>query len=261
VGKNVHMVNNLSEGALDMGVPMTLQIFRGFLAAILIIAACPANADDGLCRALPEISANPNLTVGHIPSGAAQVHFVKDGLMEPGCPNQTPACTDKAYLVPGDRVILSARADAFVCATYLNARGGVRTGWLPANAVAYDEAKPLALSDWLGKWSMVEAEITMKAGKTGALLIEGNATWGAQDPARVKRGGVNVGMIAGEVTPAGERLSFAMGDSATLPVDKGGEFDCKVWMRRLGPWLIVDDNGNCGGHNVTFRGIYTHKRA
>src|SRR5262249_40449274 len=102
-------------------------------------------------------------------------------------------------------------------------------------------------------------DFTVKAGKAGALRIEGDATFGAKDPARVRRGAVNMGSIEGEVTPAGDRLSFAMGDGATLPVDKGDEFGCKGGMRRGGPWLIVNDNNNCGGFNVTFGGLYTRR--
>jgi hypothetical protein len=36
--------------------------------------------------------------------------------------------------------------------------------------------------------------------------------------------------------------------------------DCDVTMRRRGPYLVVDDNRNCGGLNVTFEGIYVRTR-
>jgi hypothetical protein len=156
-------------------------------------------------------------------------------------------------------LIVSRRRDAFVCATYVNAKGIERSGWLPADAVAYDNEKTIASADWLGRWIRDEADISVKAGKAGALLIKGDATYGAGDPDRVKRGAVNTGTIEGEVTPAGDSLSFAMSGDATLPVDKGGEYDCQVWMRRFGSWLIVDDNSHCGGLNVTFSGVYRRK--
>lgn len=44
-----------------------------------------------------------------------------------------------------------------------------------------------------------------------------------------------------------------------LPVQKGGAYDCTVGLRRLGPWLVVDDNLACGGMNVTFRGVYRRR--
>jgi hypothetical protein len=235
-------------------------IICGLAASAAVIAACPARGEDAVCGSIPELSTNPALSPGRITSGTVNVHFIKDAAAQPGCPSRAPACAERAYLVPGDRVIVSARGDAFVCATYINAKGIDRSGWLPADTVADDgSATPVAPADWLGKWSRVEADITVKAGKAGALRIEGDATFGAKDPGRVRRGAVNIGNIEGEVTPIGDRLSFAMGDGTTLPVDKGDELGCKVWMRRVGPWLIVNDNNNCGGFNVTFRGFYIRK--
>src|SRR5579864_4315669 len=202
---------------------MTVRIVLSFIATPLIIATCPARADDARCVEFPELSTNPAMASGRVMSGAARIHFIKDAAAQPGCPNATPACAERAYLVPDDRVILTVKRDAFVCATYVDAKGIGRPGWLPADAVAYDKPEPVALAGWLGKWSRIEAEIRVKPGKAGALVMDGEATFGALDPGRVKRGAVNAGAISGEVTPAGDRLSFAIGDDATLPVDKGGE--------------------------------------
>lgn len=235
------------------------MIARSFLAAILIIAACPARGEDVSCADIPDLSAASVLSLGHISTAAERIHFIKDALGHPGCPNMTPACLDRAYLVSGDRVIITAERPDFVCATYINAKGEDRPGWLPSVAVARDRSEAVTPAGWLGKWSRVEADITVKAEKARVLHIEGNATFGAWDPDRVKRGAVNTGEIEGDVTPAGDRLSFAVGESATLPVDQGDEFACKVWMQRIGPWLVVYDNRNCGGRNVTFRGFYTRR--
>jgi hypothetical protein len=242
-----------------MDFSMDVRII-GAAAVALLLTVGSARADDTFCRAAPELSANPALALGRIATAADRIHFIKDAGALPGCPNQKPACLEGAYLVPGDHVIVSMQRPAFVCATYINAKGGDRSGWLPAEAVTFDRAAPVGLPDWLGTWSRVEAEITVKPEKTGALQIEGEATYGAMDPARVRRGGVNTGMIEGAVTPAGDRLSFAIVGDATLPVDKGDEFSCSVWMQRIGPWLVVDDNNRCGGANVTFRGVYSRKR-
>jgi hypothetical protein len=37
------------------------------------------------------------------------------------------------------------------------------------------------------------------------------------------------------------------------------EFACKVAMQLVGKFLIVSDNLNCGGANVTFSGVYLKK--
>jgi hypothetical protein len=31
---------------------------------------------------------------------------------------------------------------------------------------------------------------------------------------------------------------------------------CRVRMQRVGPWLVVGDNGGCGGAGVSFTGLY-----
>jgi hypothetical protein len=222
-------------------------MIRSLIAATLL-AAFPAHADDVFCAGTPDVSADSGLALGHIAPGAARVHFVM-GPSHPGCPDWTPACEERAYLVPGDRVILAAQRNAFICATYVSAKGGISTGWLPADAVARDKARPIAATDWRGKWSRFEADITVEAGKAGALLIIGEATYGAFDPSRVKRGAVNMGSIGAEVTPTGDRLSFVDDD----------ETACKVWMQRIGSWLVVTDTGRCGGAGVGFTGIYTRK--
>jgi hypothetical protein len=234
----------------EMWGSIAVQMIRG-LIAVTFIAASPACADDAVCAGAPDPESG--LALGHIAPGAARVHFVK-APSHPGCPDRTPTCEERAYLVPGDRVILAARRDAFVCATYVNAKAGIATGWLPAAAVADDKAVPIAPTDWLGKWSRDEAEIIITAGQGGTLQIGGEATRGAHNPDHVKGGTVSYGEIDGEVMPAGDRLSFAMGD-----VDKGDERACKVWMQRIGPWLVVRDSGTCGGIGVSFLGIYTRK--
>jgi hypothetical protein len=250
---------------------MALRITSGFVVATFIIAAWPAHAEeDPDCRGIPIISIY-NLTVGHISPEATRVHFVKDGYTQHGCPDQTPACADKAYLVPGDRLIIIKRRDAFICAIYLNTKTTPRIGWLPADAVAYDMAKPIALTDWVGKWSWKgfppglsgpvaqerysEADIDISVdAKARTLSITGSAAL-----YRLK----HEGQMGGEVMPTGGRLSFATRDGpdefTILPVDEGKKYDCQIWMQRLGRWLIVNDNMNCGGLYVTFSGIYTRK--
>jgi hypothetical protein len=83
-------------------------------AAAAIIIACPARAQDAFCRDtpgynFPNLSANPVLALGHVTSAADRVHFVKEVAEPAGCPGRAPACAERAYLVPGDRVIISAR--------------------------------------------------------------------------------------------------------------------------------------------------------
>ena len=43
-----------------------------------------------------------------------------------------------------------------------------------------------------------------------------------------------------------------------LEIGDGNEkYDCRVRLRRVGNYLLVSDNLNCGGANVTFNGVYS----
>nr|WP_318284424.1 MULTISPECIES: hypothetical protein [unclassified Methylobacterium] len=235
----------------------------GLILMALLVATGSAAAQDrgppakNECRRTPSLSEGPALGFGRVVA-AGRTAFVKDGLAQDGCPDGIAECRERAYLVAGDPVILGERRGGYVCASYRGTKGNLaRTGWLPAEAVANEATAPVALDDWLGTWTQAEGRIAVKRGdKPGTLSVTGDATWGMGDPERVKRGGVHLGEIAGTVTPAGDGASFAMGESGTLPVAKGSADDCKVWLRRLGPWLVVEDNLACGGMNVTFRGVY-----
>jgi hypothetical protein len=35
---------------------------------------------------------------------------------------------------------------------------------------------------------------------------------------------------------------------------------CKLTLRLVGDFLVADDNGECGGVNVTFDGVYRKKK-
>jgi hypothetical protein len=233
---------------------------RTVLLAVLASAAgvSGGRAEENECRRAPTLSAGPVLALGRV-SAPGRTAFVKDGLARAGCPDPGPACRERAYLVTGDAVILGERRGAFLCATYRSAKDDDvgRSGWIPAEAVAVEPAPPVAIEGWLGTWKQAEAQIRVTRGdKAGTLAVAGDATWGGGDPDRVRRGGIHIGEMSGTVVPVGDAASFAMGESGTLPVQKGGESDCKIWLRRLGPWLVVDDNLACGGVNVTFRGVY-----
>lgn len=229
--------------------------------ALALALTTPALADEGDCLGYGSLADKPDIALARIGKDAPRTYFVKNASDAKGCPAATEACRDKSYLVPGDRVIASRTQGRFICVDFIGAKGADRTGWLPAAAITREVQPPVALADWTGTWSQVESKVTIKPGrKRGELAIHGDATFGTLEPDRVKRGAINVGEINGDVTPDGAELSFAMGEKATLPVDKGDEFTCKVWMRRLGPYLLVDDNKQCGGNNVSFGGAYTRGR-
>lgn len=195
-----------------------------------------------------------------IQSSAARVRFVKDDVLQRGCPNAGAACEGAAYLTQGDVVLTGPVEGRYTCAGFMGARGTTTMGWLPSEAlVAQGDAERLP-GDWNGRWTAPEQDLMIVPAEAGALLVKGDATWGMGDPERRRRGGVHIGEVAGTARPIDGVLAFTMGDDGkTLPYDAGDEFTCRVRMVRRGPYLVVRDNNACGGANVSFSGFYRRK--
>jgi hypothetical protein len=210
-----------------------------------VLAPLAAEAQDRVCAG---VSFADGLTLGRIKPDAAKVFFRKNGDKKNGmknsCPSSEAACQDTASLAPGDLVALGAKRGAFVCVDFDQGEGA-RTGWLPAETI---EPAPLATdpAQWLGDWKRVEADISIAQAKDG-FLARGEATFGALDPEKVKRGAVRTGAFAGP-------LIFKDGQ-ATL-VDASAVSACALRLARSGDFLFVRDNRNCGGLNVSFSGVY-----
>jgi len=80
--------------------------------------------------------------------------------------------------------------------------------------------------------------------KDGRVRVSGDAVW----VGNAKTGNVNVGDVDGVFNPEGNRLLFRNGD------DQG---NCNFTVTfGNGALTVTEDNGNCGGVNVTFNGTY-----
>ena len=195
-----------------------------------------------------------------VQSSAARVHFVKDDVLQRGCPNAGVACEGAAYLTQGDVVLTGPVQGRYTCAGFVGARGTTTIGWLPSEALVAQGNADRLPGDWNGRWTAPEQDLTIASAEAGALLVKGDATWGMGDPERRRRGGVHTGEVAGTARPVDGVLAFTMGDDGkTLPYDAGDEFTCSVRMVRRGPYLVVRDNNACGGVNVSFSGFYRRK--
>ena len=167
---------------------------------------------------------------------------------EEGCPGPAAKCRQKAYLVAGDEVLTSRTFGDWVCAWYQPARGSETVGWLPAERLAFSEpaARP-PLASWLGTWGFYDSSLRLSRGrKPGELRVAGDATWVGVNP-----GNVHVGEVSGEAAPAGNALTVSEG---------GDEYDCRLTLHLVGPYLVASDNKQCGGVNVTFDGVYRRKK-
>lgn len=184
------------------------------------------------------------------------------GVARPGC-NEAEPCLTKAYVLPGDFLVASDFATLgsgptkWVEVEYVSRSGRSTYGWIKNADVEPLADPPTNIGSWTGIWARTEASIEMRPDRRkGILGVTGEATWGASDPDRVKRGGVHIGEIEGTFRPVQARGGFAMGETGSLPFDQGDELSCRVRFRLLLPYLLAEDNGNCGGVNVTFLGTY-----
>jgi hypothetical protein len=207
-------------------------------------------------------SAEPALR--QIGPGTERVHFAKDGSAKGGCPNAEVICADRAFLLPGDAVVVTRTKDAYACAIFTSPppKTASSSGWLPIEALADPSAAGLATeSEWLGDWRYgSEQRIRITSAPDDRVTIAGEATFGAHDPDRVKRGAVNTGVFTVTVATAAGQAAFLVGnDGKPLAYDAQQAKDqvlCGLRSWRLGPYLIVADNLQCGGNGVTFTGVY-----
>lgn len=235
-----------------------------FLAAAAMVCAAPALAQEGFCSGVIAFGEESAVRLMRVESTNPRVHFIENRSKEkPGCPAETDACKRKGFVVPGDVVLAPVKPAPVVCTSYI-APGAKRVkgtftetaGYLPASVLKDVPVSAPKPEDWVGKWSRsAEAEITISAAPGGKLKVAGEATFGALDPGRVRRGAVNMGELEGERAPKGNMLALGEGYDGSKPFgDDRGE--CRAKLRLFGRYLVVEDNGGCGGLNVSFAGIY-----
>lgn len=223
--------------------------------ALALLCPIASHATDRDCEGLDWQEGDVARTAT-IASSDARTYFLSDAPATEGCPSADAKCRRKSYLVPGDDVVVWFDEDGYACASFVGAKGRVTSGYLPVAVLAIDDAPKLVpQSEWVGTWERDEGEVRISAEGTDRIAVEGDATWGAGDPDRIERGAVHMGTIERTVVPlAPGVLRFATGDEPDDPED---EYRCRVALQRAGDWLLVDDNFQCGGMNVSFDGIYT----
>jgi hypothetical protein len=165
-------------------------------------------------------------------------------------------CTErkKTYLVPGDVVFGGPETGGFRCAYYgSSAKGVLIAGFLPVrNLQPIGDEGELSAEFLSGHWQMkISPDLTpdtieIKAAGADKVSASGEAYY--QTTQTVNEGGFE----SDNVTVAKGAKNLVCRDSNNT--------DCQVTMRRRGPYLVVDDNRNCGGMNVTFEGIYVRTR-
>jgi hypothetical protein len=227
------------------------------LLALGLFAPAAADEGPGDCFGVNFDLQNP-IAIGKIAADKPRVYFLKNAADDPTCPTCTAACQQKAYLIPGNLVLIGKTFSdktgaAYACVVYESAQAKkVRwtDGWLPAaSLVPVTSAPAPALSDWTGDWVHAGGNITITNGAKGALVIQGEAFYDAAM-------NVHTGVVAATATPVRGLLEFA--DDGSVAFDSK-DAECLVRMRRVDALLVVEDNDGCGGELVTFTGFYRKK--
>jgi hypothetical protein len=208
-------------------------------AASLLTAlatAAVAHADNGCGYGDFAYAAQDGVAVYNVsPPTGGRTYFHGDG---EGCPD-APGCKLKSYLVVQDEVLVSKVEDGWACAWY--GKGDRHTvGWLKKADLVKSAVAPSGEGDWLGAWRFGDNQITITRDRKG-FKAEGEATW--KGPASVHEGS-----FKGPLEIKGVAASY--GDP------EGTEPFCSVDMRRVSRYMVVADNGGCGGASVSFDGVY-----
>lgn len=215
------------------------------IGALLALAGGTALADPATCRN------------GHFPASASgfsmaevaaeRSHFFDDAA---GCP-QAADCQRKSYLVEGDQLLVAQQNEGWSCVWYEGARrNGARrefVGWMASADLRPLPPQHPQPEQWLGHWHFYDNRLQISEGSDGALEVSGEAVW---------YGGIN--SFGDRVVHVGSLGGAGIVEDGNLLHIREGEEDysCHVRLRLVGKSLIVDDNGNCGGLNVRFDGVY-----
>jgi hypothetical protein len=161
------------------------------------------------------------------------------------CPKDKPCGSRQmAYLVSGDVVFAGPPNRGFRCAYYGRSNGKIVAGFIPIeNLNALVEDNGMSIDFAIGTWKYENDSIEINAAATGQVSGDGQAYYQTAET-------VNEGSFSA-------RAPLAAGQKELVFKEGNNEPSCVVKLHRRGPYLVASDNGNCGGLNVSFNGIYT----
>jgi hypothetical protein len=215
---------------------MNLYIKRILSLSLVLLFGCEASHADEQCRSGHFSSYNTDFKLFEIAEDKA--FFLKD---YKGCPN-TENCKRKYYSSKGDRMVVSKQYLNWSCAWNVDSKK-LLAGWVETKKMS-----PIVLKSVL---SQAEIEGVWKNGRTGkikivssnegALKAVGEAIWYGNS--------INhEGGFEGELVDTGSQYQVKSDEA---------EYQCLVNMFFISQnYMVAQDNGNCGGVNVRFNGVY-----
>ncbi len=214
------------------------------LALPTLAWAQPGTDDDGTCRngAFSDEQDVFSLAIVQV----SRLYFLSD---TDGCPARgEAACRGRSYVVKGDTLVIGRQRGTQVCAYFPN-RGGGSAGWVAKASLQALPAVTPTLEHWRGQWHDGDNTLEFIPNRDGTVTVNGDAYWPSANPSPAARpGGPNYGNVSGSASPDGGRLQIH-------------DQDCDIRMDLLKDVLVVNDNLNCGGANVSFRGVYRRRSA
>jgi hypothetical protein len=220
-------------------------------AALVAFGLPPSNgfADDqpkveSSCLSYDSAYENAPLFTVKPDSGDRRVYFYADAKQCPA--NQPCPSRQKSFLVNGDVVFAGPSNNGFRCAYYGSAKGKIIAGFIPIeNLDPLKEDDSLSSEFVTGHWKYEDDTIDIKPGPAGKVSGEGQAYYRTDTTENDGAFSANAPLAPGQ-----KELVFKESDTS-----------CVVKLRRRGPYLVASDNGNCGGMNVSFEGIYTRLKS
>jgi hypothetical protein len=234
-----------------------MKFFVALLLALLIANPSFAQSDDPNKFVYDDSDNPPNwCRNGHFPSLSKdyQLGAIKektrlinddDSKNANACPSEdSKQCPVKDFIKAKTSVVISKKLRDFYC---VYNQSDDSSGWVNEKSLDIAPAKEIQISDWIGNWSDGQNKIEIKKDKAD-LHVSGEALWFG---ATLEDGS--------QVAHTGELDFIGQPNKDKLLYLAKEQYDCGAELINLGSYLVVRDNGSCGGMNVRFNSVYQRK--
>ncbi|MCW5731545.1 MAG: hypothetical protein KIT20_12365 [Alphaproteobacteria bacterium] len=197
----------------------------------------PWGAANGGCASAWVLPSGLETDLARIRDGG-RVHFLEPE--RAGCPAAgEAACATKAYLLPGDSVIVTGTDVSHACAIFISDRGRATTGWLPLSAIERYDSRTGEGWPWAGHWTGPAGRLFIRPLPPPADLLDAELSGRAAD--------------GRPLDPLHASL-----DGWIAEFREPEEEICRIRSRLLDPYLVVEaEDSACGPPMV---GIYRRAR-